>query len=65
MGKAGVFCHGKGRHRKAGERPLQNQCQRPQRAHPGRELHAGGEAEVSRKIAAQLDDRKGTAVRVF
>ena len=65
MGKAGVFCHGKGRHRKAGKCPLQHQRQRPQSAHPGRELHAGGEAEVSRKIAAQPDDRKGTAVRVF
>ena len=65
MGKAGVFSHGKGRHRKAGKCPLQHQRQRPQRAHPGRELHAGGEAEVSRKIAAQPDDRKGTAVRVL
>lgn len=65
MGKAGVFGHGKSRHRKAGERSLQNQRQRPQRAHPGGELHAGGKAEISRKIAAQPDDRKGTAVRVL
>ena len=65
MGKAGVFRHGKGRYRKAGKRPFQNQRQRPQHTHPGRELHAGGKAEISRKIAAQPDDRKGTAVRVL
>ena len=65
VGKAGVLCHRERCHGQAREGPFQHKGQCPAQAHPGREVHAGAKGKVGRKITAQPDHRKGTAVGVF
>ena len=63
--KTGVFCHGERCHRKARKRPFQHKCQNPQHTHAGCKTHTGAQGKIGQKIAAQPDDRKGTAMGVF